>query len=262
VIPYRDENPTVRTPIVTYAIVALNVLVWITIQGAGATRVAGGEVTGLAASVCNLGLIPSELLLRATVGAGIPLGEGLVCTIDPGRQASHLITSMFLHGSWMHIIGNLWFLWIFGNNVEDSMGKLRFALFYLASGLAAAFAQVAASPDSLVPMVGASGAIGGVMGGYVILYPRVKVFTFVPLGFFMTSVALPAWVMLGYWMLLQLLGTLGGTEGGGVAFWAHIGGFAAGALLVKVLARPEYIAAHKSHHWRPRHLGLQREEWR
>lgn len=261
-IPYRDENPTVRTPIVTFVIVGLNVLVWLLVQGAGNTGMTpSGEVSGLAASVCNLGLIPGELTLRAQVGAALPMGENLVCTIDPGRQATHLVTSMFLHGSWMHIIGNMWFLWIFGNNVEDSMGRLRFALFYVLCGLGAAFAQVAADPDSMIPMVGASGAIGGVMGAYVILYPKVRVFTFVPLGFFMTSVALPAWVMLGYWMLLQFLGTLGGTEGGGVAFWAHIGGFAAGVVLIKLFARPDYVAEHKRQHWRPRHLGFEQNRW-
>ncbi len=260
-IPYRDENPTVRTAYVTFAIVGINVLVWLLVQGAGATRItAGGEVVGLAASVCNLGLIPGELTLRAAVGVSVPIGEGLACVMDPGRQVSHLFTSMFLHGSWMHIIGNMWFLWIFGNNVEDSMGHARYALFYLLSGLAAAAAQVVAQPASLVPMVGASGAIGGVMGGYVVLYPRVRVFTLVPLGFFLTSVALPAWVMLGYWMLLQLLGTLGGTEGG-VAVWAHIGGFAMGAVLVRLFARSDYIAQHRAQHWRPKHLGLG-EGWR
>jgi membrane associated rhomboid family serine protease len=262
VIPYRDENPTVRTPIVTFVIVGLNVMMWLLVQGAGSTGISpSGEVSGLAASVCNLGLIPGELTLQAQVGAALPIGENLACTIDPGRQATHLVTSMFLHGSWMHIIGNMWFLWIFGNNVEDSMGRLRFALFYVLCGLGAAFAQVASNPDSMVPMVGASGAIGGVMGAYVILYPKVRVFTFVPLGFFMTSVALPAWVMLGYWMLLQFLGTLGGTEGGGVAFWAHIGGFAAGAVLIKLFVRPDYVAEHKRQHWRPRHLGFEQNRW-
>ena len=253
-IPYRDENPTVRTPILTWTIVAANVAVWLLVQG-------GGAEGPLVQSVCKLGLIPAELLQRAEPGALKKLGEGAFCTLGGGRQVEHLFTSMFLHGSWMHIIGNMWFLWIFGNNVEDSMGKLRFAVFYVLCGLGAAAAQVAGSPNSMVPMVGASGAIGGVMGAYVILYPRVRVFTFVPLGFFMTSVALPAWVMLGYWMLLQLLGTLGGAEAG-VAFWAHIGGFAAGAVLIKLFARPDYIAEHQARHWRPRHLGFQQNGWR
>ena len=115
---------------------------------------------------------------------------------------------MFLHGSWMHLLGNMWFLWLFGNNIEDSMTRPRFLAFYLLCGLGAALAQVFADPDSAVPMVGASGAISGVMGAYLVLFPRVRVFTFVPLGFFFTQIALPAWVMLIYWMVLQFVGGL------------------------------------------------------
>ena len=160
---------------------------------------------------------------------------------------------MFLHGSWMHLIGNMWFLWIFGNNVEDSMGRGRFVVFYLLTGLVAAFAQVVTNPGSSVPMVGASGAISGVMGGYLVLYPRVRVFALLPLGFLMTSIALPAWVMLVYWLGLQLVSGLlsAGGEGGGVAFAAHVGGFVAGVVLVKLFARSEYVAAHRAHHWQP-----------
>ena len=133
------------------------------------------------------------------------MGEGLACLTDPGRQTSHVITSMFLHGSWMHMLGNMWFLWIFGNNVEDAMGRLRFLVFYLLTGVAAALAQVVLTPASAVPMVGASGAISGVMGGYILLYPHVRVFVMVPLGFMLTSMAWPAWMMLGYWLLLQFV---------------------------------------------------------
>jgi membrane associated rhomboid family serine protease len=256
VFPYRDENETVRTPVVTFALIAANVLAWVLVQGAGMNQ----EV--LAASVCNLGLIPSELLQRAQPGAGFPLGNGLVCLVDPGRAPEHVLTSMFLHGSWMHLLGNMWFLWLFGNNVEDSMGRVRYLIFYLSCGLAAAFAQVFTAPNSIVPMVGASGAISGVMGAYVILYPNVRVYTFVPIFFFFTSVALPAWVMLGYWMALQLLGVLGGPgEEGGVAFWAHIGGFVAGVVLIKLFARPDYIREHRSRHWRPRRQGWSRSGW-
>jgi membrane associated rhomboid family serine protease len=131
---------------------------------------------------------------------------------------------MFLHGSWMHLLGNMWFLWLFGNNVEDSMGRLRFLVFYLLCGLAAAMGQVLTNPSSAIPMVGASGAISGVMGAYLVLYPKVRVFALVFLGFFMTSVALPAWVMLGYWLLIQFVSGLAafGGDVGGVAFWAHV----------------------------------------
>jgi len=189
------------------------------------------------------------------------MGDGLACIVDPGREPSHLLTHMFLHGSWMHLLGNMWFLWIFGNNVEDSMGRFRFGVFYLLSGLAAAGAQVALTPASPVPMVGASGAISGVMGGYLVLYPRVRVWTFVPLGFFLTSIALPAWSMLIYWLLLQGLSAalvLGRESIGGVAFWAHIGGFLAGVLLIKLFARGDYLQQHQRAHWEPRRTGLGR----
>ncbi|HEY6560819.1 MAG TPA: rhomboid family intramembrane serine protease [Polyangiaceae bacterium] len=253
-IPYRDENATVRTPVITFALIALNVLVWVLIQGAGMDQ-------ALAASVCNYGLIPGELTLQARPGDGFPMGEGLACLVDAGRAPQHIVTSMFLHGGWMHLIGNMWFLWLFGNNVEDSMGRGRFIAFYLLCGLGAALAQVFADPSSIVPMVGASGAISGVMGAYIVLYPRVRVFTLIPLGFFITSLALPAWVMLGYWMVLQVIGGLGGADAG-VAFWAHVGGFVAGLVLVKLFARREYIREHQARHWRPRHEGFRREQWR
>jgi membrane associated rhomboid family serine protease len=152
----------------------------------------------------------------------------------------------------------MWFLWIFGNNIEDSMGRLRFVVFYLVCGLAAALAQVVLNPASEIPMVGASGAISGVMGGYLVLYPRVRVFAMVPLGFFLTSIALPAWTMLAYWFVLQLISgvsVLGRDTGGGVAFGAHVGGFVAGLVLIKLFARPDYVAAHRAHHWRPRRVA-------
>jgi membrane associated rhomboid family serine protease len=247
--PYRDENETQRPAIVTGTIIALNVLVWIFVQGAGST-------VALAKSVCELGLIPGELTLSLPPGTRFPMGDKLVCLTDPGRQVSHLITSMFLHGSWMHLLGNMWFLWIFGNNIEDSMGRLRFIVFYLLCGLAAAFGQIVTNPDSAIPMVGASGAISGVMGGYLILYPNVRVYAMVPLGFFLTSVALPAWVMLGYWFLIQFVSGLLIMAGdmGGVAFWAHVGGFVAGIVLIKLFVRDDYLQAHRSHHWRPRRV--------
>jgi membrane associated rhomboid family serine protease len=250
VFPYRDENETQRPAIVTGTIIALNVLVWLLVQGAGGT-------VSLARSVCDLGLIPGELTGLLPAGTRFPIGDGLVCTTDPGPQVSHLLTSMFLHGSWMHLLGNMWFMWIFGNNVEDAMGRIRFVVFYLLSGLAAAAGQVFANPASAIPMVGASGAISGVMGGYLVLYPHVRVFALVPIGFILTSVALPAWVMLVYWLLIQFVSGLAafGGDVGGVAFWAHIGGFVTGAVLVKLFARSDYLDAHREHHWQPRRLG-------
>jgi len=228
--PYRDENETQRAAIVTGAIIALNVLVWIVVQG-------GGSTLALARSVCNLGLIPGELTASLPVGTRFPIGDGLVCATDPGRQISHLVTSMFLHGSWMHLLGNMWFLWLFGNNVEDSMGRLRFVVFYLLCGLAAAMGQVITNPDSAIPMVGASGAISGVLGGYMLLFPRNKVRVLTGRG----VMAVPAVMMLGLWILIQFLNGFGAIaqtpETGGVAYVAHIGGFLAGMALVKLLAR-------------------------
>jgi membrane associated rhomboid family serine protease len=168
------------------------------------------------------------------------------------------MTSMFLHGSWMHLLGNMWFLWLFGNNIEDATTRSRYLVFYLLSGLAAALAQVFANPDSAVPMVGASGAISGVMGAYLVLFPRVRVFTLIPLGFYATTVALPAWAMLIYWAVLQIFGGIGSAfaeEGGGVAFWAHLGGFIAGVVLIKLFERDDRLRAHTAQHWRPQQTG-------
>lgn len=239
--PIRDENPTLRTPVVTIAIIALNAVVWLFLQG-------GGMDPQLAQSVCQFGAIPGELTGLAA-GRTVQLGPHHACTLEGSPNWLTLVTSMFMHGSWMHIIGNMWFLWIFGNNVEDSMGRLRFIVFYLLSGFAAVGAQIAASPESAIPMVGASGAIGGVMGAYVVLYPRVPVHMLFILGFFVTTYAVPAYLMLGYWFLLQVLGGLpqiGGSEGG-VAFWAHIGGFLAGVVLVFVFRNARLVEAHRRH---------------
>jgi membrane associated rhomboid family serine protease len=217
-----------------------------------------GEDVSLIRSVCNLGLIPGELTGMLRAGMSFPMTEEWACVIDPGPQYFNVLSSMFLHGGWMHLIGNMWFLWLFGNNIEDSMTRPRFVAFYLLCGLGAALAQVVADPDSFIPMVGASGAISGVMGAYLVLYPRVRVFTLVPLGFFITTLALPAWGMLIYWMALQVFGGLAQSvseQGGGVAFWAHIGGFVAGVVLIKVFAKPNHVAAHVAEHFRPQRIG-------
>jgi membrane associated rhomboid family serine protease len=252
VFPYHDENETQRTPYVTLALIAITVLVWLFVQGAGS------EVA-LATSTCNLGLIPGELTQLVPPGTpSFAIGPRLVCVTDPGPQFSNILTSMFLHGGWMHLLGNMWFLWLFGNNIEDSMTRVRFTAFYLLCGVAAALTQVFVDPSSKVPMVGASGAISGVMGAYLVLFPRVRVFTMVPLGFFITSMALPAWAMLIYWFVLQFVGGLGSIVAertGGVAFWAHAGGFVAGIVLVKLFERRDRVARHTAHHWRPRRVG-------
>ncbi len=232
--PYKDDNPSILTPVVTVSLIAANVAVWIVVQGMGADQ-------QLAASVCELGLVPGDLMHRLPMGARIPIGDGLACVVGEGSPWRTLVTSMFLHGGWLHLLGNMWFLWVFGNNIEDAMGHGRFLVFYLLCGLTAAAAQVAVNPSSAVPMVGASGAISGVMGAYVILYPKVRVHILVFLIFiFRTSV--PAWVMLGYWFLLQLLGAGTGESAGGVAVWAHVGGFLAGAVLIALFRDPKLLA--------------------
>jgi membrane associated rhomboid family serine protease len=251
VLPYHDENRTIRTPVITFTLIGLNVAAWILWQGAGTTL-------PLAQSVCEYGLIPGELTASVRPGTGFNMGDGLVCLTDPGRQYANVLTSMFLHGSWMHLLGNMWFLWLFGNNIEDSTTRPRFVAFYLMCGLAAALGQVLADPSSEIPMVGASGAISGVMGAYLVLFPRVRVFTLVPLGFFITSLALPAWVMLIYWAFLQFAGgvtSIVGEEAGGVAFWAHVGGFVAGIVLIKLFERRDRVVAHMRQQWQPDRVG-------
>jgi membrane associated rhomboid family serine protease len=245
--PIRDENPHFLTPYATYALIALNVLAWVVLQGLGTDP-------ALARSLCNLALIPGELLQTVAPGTRIELGPGITCQLGSDPAWYTPVTSMFLHGGWFHLIGNMWFLWIFGNNVEDSMGHVRFAVFYLLCGLAAAGLQVAIDPDSAIPMVGASGAIGGVMGAYVMLYPKVRVYMLVFLGFFVTTFTVPAMFMLGYWFLIQLVSgfTSLGNQGGGVAFWAHIGGFVAGGLLILLFRDAELVRRHPYHGWNPR----------
>jgi membrane associated rhomboid family serine protease len=250
--PIRDDNPPILIPYATYAIISLNVLAWVFLQGLGATR-------PLAGSICTLGLIPGELLQIAPPGTLVPLGGGLACELS-GNPAWHTtITSMFMHGGWLHIIGNMWFLWLFGDNVEDAMGTWRFIVFYLLCGLAAVALQVIANPESTVPMVGASGAIGGVMGAYIVLYPRVHVHMLIVLGFYVTTIAVPAVLMLGYWLVIQLVSGFAslGAQGGGVAFWAHVGGFAAGMALIFLFRDKALLARHPYHGWRQRRSPTQ-----
>ncbi len=240
--PYKDENPTILTPFITIGIIVVTGLVWLIVQGAGTNP-------ALAQSVCQLGLIPGELLGRIPQGTELQLGPGLNCQVGGNPTWYTALSSMFLHGGWFHLIGNMWFLWIFGNNVEDSMGHGRFVVFYLVSGLLAAAAQIMVHPGSVIPMVGASGAISGVMGAYLVLYPKVRVHMLVWLGFFVTTIRVPAYFMLLYWMLLQLLGGItmvgGSASEGGVAFMAHLGGFVAGAALIKLFAKPELVRQHR-----------------
>ncbi len=243
--PIRDENPHFLTPWVTIGLIVLNALAWALVQGFGFEP-------GLGNSVCTLGLVPGELLGTKPPGTSFPVSEYATCVLTNEPNWSTLLTHMFLHGSWLHLLGNMWFLWIFGGNVEDSMGPARFAVFYILSGLAAAAAQIVADPASAIPMVGASGAIGGVMGAYVLLYPRVRVTMLVWIIVFVTTFEIPAFWMLGYWFLVQVVGGIGslGAQGGGVAFWAHVGGFVAGAVLIFLFRDPQLVARHPHHGWK------------
>lgn len=201
--PIRDHNPSVRTPYVTWAIIAANVLLYlITAPWAG----------GDSALWLHWALYP-----RA---------------ISEGVWLHGLFTHMFLHASLLHIFGNMLFLWVFGDNLEDQLGPVRFALYYLACGLAAAAAQIATDPMSGTPMVGASGAIAGVMGGYLLLFPRARIDVLFIFVIFFRIWPIPAWIVLGGWFALQLLGGAQSAATGGVAYWAHIGGFLAGLVLM------------------------------
>jgi rhomboid family protein len=232
VFPLHDDNPTELFPLFTLAIIGLCVAAWVWVQGAGFS------VSALDRSICALGAIPAEITRRPGSSGPCPLG---------GLTWQALLTSMFLHGSWMHLIGNMWFLWIFGNNVEDSMGRLRFVLFYLITGLAAGAAFVYFNPTSAMPLVGASGAISGVMGAYLVLYPRARVDTLFFFLIFFRVIPVPAWLILGYWFLIQLASSTVAGTGAGVAYAAHVGGFLAGVLLVPLFANRRLVRAKRDH---------------
>jgi membrane associated rhomboid family serine protease len=245
-IPLSDNLPTLRKPVMTYTLLGITWAVWFLVQGGGF------DVARLAASVCELGLVPGELTHLAALGTAVPLGGGMACVVD--NQPINLLTpltSMFLHGSWMHILGNSLFFWVFGNNVEDSMGRARFLVFYVLCGLAAAATQVFMHPASPVPMVGASGAISGVMGAYLLLYPRARVNMLFIFIIFFKVFPIPAWLVLLWWFAFQLVAGVPEVTGmrpdvaNGVAVWAHVGGFVAGLLLIKLFENEDYVAAHR-----------------
>lgn len=251
-IPISDDNPTLRFPVVTVALLLVMGAVWIFVQRAGFDSAA------LAATTCDWGMVPGELTHRARLGLGVPLGQGSVCVVDNDpRNILTPLTSMFLHGSWGHILGNGLFLWIFGNNVEDVMGRGRFLIFYLLCGLVAAGAQILIDPASPIPVVGASGAISGVLGAYLLLYPRVRVNILIFLFIIIRVISVPAWATLLWWIGLQIVTGLPQlskmrTESTGVAVWAHIGGFAAGFVLIKLFVNPKLLAARKAMPTAPR----------
>jgi membrane associated rhomboid family serine protease len=241
-IPLSDDNPTIRTPVMTYALLAGIGATWVLVQGAGLDQ------TALATSVCNLGMVPGELTKQAALDEAVPIGPNMACVVDDWRfNILTPLSSMFLHGGWMHLLGNCLFLWVFGNNVEDSMGRVRFLIFYLICGLAAAAAHVLLDPSSPVPTVGASGAISGILGAYLLLYPRVHVKMLFIFLIFFRVIQVRAWIVLLFWFGWQLVSglpqlmTVDRKVSGGVAVWAHIGGFVAGALLVKLFENRELV---------------------
>lgn len=224
-IPLRDDTPRFSTPYITYFLIVLNALVFFFELSVGAPGSRAFERL-----MYQLGAVPSHL---SAALAGSPHYSVV------GFEFS-VLTSMFLHGGFLHIIGNMWVLWIFGDNIEDYLGHFRYLFFYVASGFVAAMTQVFLSAGSNIPIVGASGAIAGVMGAYFVLYPRARVLTIVPLIVFFTFWWLPAWIVLGYWILVQFLSGAAtsvsqASQSGGVAFWAHVGGFVAGIVMIKIL---------------------------
>lgn len=241
-IPLGDNLPTLRRPWVTWGLLAVMWIVWLLVETAGSSPIA------LARAVCDLGLVPGEITHRAVLGTAVPIGPGMACVVD-NAPINFLtpLTSIFVHGSWGHIIGNSLFFWVFGNNVEDSMGHGRFLAFFLICGLIAAAAHIVVNAASPVPTIGASGAISGVMGAYLLLYPRARINMF----FLFFIVPVVAWLVLIYWFVLQVVAGLPeltrmNPEVSGVAVWAHVGGFLAGLVLIRVFADPLLVARHRA----------------
>ena len=220
--PLRDTQPSYSKPVVTILLIVVNILVFL-----------------------------FEFSLDPETQNGFIAAYGL---IPDQFHFSNVITSMFLHGGWMHVLGNMWFLWIFGDNIEDILGHGKYILFYLLCGVVAALAQVAASPNSRIPTVGASGAIAGIMGAYMIKFPHSRILSLVTIVFFFTTVEIPAWIMLIYWFVIQFfsgVGTLGASQAsqGGVAFFAHIGGFVAGIALIAVMGPRQPYSSRRDPDW-------------
>lgn len=221
-IPLHDDNPTDNTPVVTFLFIAACVLVFL-------YQVSLPQDMGQM-FVYQFGAVPAVVFGSAT----------LPPEVQAVPASMSLVTSMFLHGGWMHLIGNMLYLWIFGNNIEDVMGHTRFIIFYVLCGILAALAHAAIDPSSEIPMIGASGAISGVLGAYLLLFPRAQVLVLIPLGFFSRIMYIPAGFVLGLWFLMQVFsgGLSLGSKGGGVAFFAHVGGFLAGMALIGLFKHP------------------------
>jgi len=247
VIPIHDVNPVRRVPWMTYGLIAANVIVFLRTPASaliGVEEIGLGDLCGQEAFFGHYGAIPEEMLQNQQLPM-VPTGEiapgGTTCAIGaPSYEkipALSVLYSMFLHAGWLHLLGNMLFLFVFGNNIEDRWGKLRFLLFYLATGYIAAYGFALANPDAAVPLVGASGAVSGVLGAYLILYPGARVWSLVPILLFI-PLKLPAWIVLGTWFVLQYLYATGSgvSDGGSVAYLAHVIGFLVG-VLVAIVAR-------------------------
>lgn len=243
-LPLRDHNPTTHVPWITLGLIAVNVVVFLRELGAGPD-------THLL--LARWGATPYELTHLDDL-VGRVQGSGLVHVEGPPLLWVTAITSMFLHGGWLHLLMNMHFLWIFGNNVEDALGSLRYLAFYLATGLLGLLAHVATDPNSIIPTVGASGAISGMLGAYLVLYPRARVTTLLFLGFFVSYIEVRAVLLISVWTLLQVLSGLVGLTvsgmAGGVAYWAHIGGFVAGYVGMRLLFRGIVLEVHAADAWR------------
>ena len=267
-IPIKDENPTFSTPIVTIALIVINILVFFTEPVLTSGRVHTelnvipacaqdpGTCNQLRYFACNAA-VPYELTHGERAGDVVARGDRFktgqenISAVMERISCRHksiwlsILKSMFLHGSILHIAFNMLFLWVFGNNVEDRLGKIRFVAFYLLAGLAATYAQSYVFPDSAVPLIGASGAIAGILGAYLLMFPRARVRSLVILIIFITAIEVPAWVMIGLWFVTQLFSSVGSVSGDtGVAYMAHVGGFLAGMLLLLVFRprRPQQTA--------------------
>jgi membrane associated rhomboid family serine protease len=238
-IPLHDDNPTEIAPLFTILFIAICVLVFFWQLSLG------GQ--GNQAAVYSLGVIPAVLLNKVSLPPELAL--------MPAELT--IFTSMFMHGGFMHLAGNMLYLWIFGNNVEDAMGHVRFITFYLLCGIAAVFGQVLQNPASEIPMIGASGAISGVLGAYLLLYPHARILVLIPLGFYAQMVRLPAGLVLGFWFVIQIFSSLAADPGSaGVAWFAHIGGFVAGLALIPLFKRRGVTLFHPAHGSRKWHRRL------
>jgi membrane associated rhomboid family serine protease len=227
--------------VVTVLLILANVGIWLYVQGMGY------QADVFVDSLCRFGAFPGAIT-GAAADRTVDLGPGLPSCRLGGVPHLGLVTSMFLHGSWLHLIANMWFLWLFGNNVEDSMGHVRFAVFYLLTGLAATAAHIFVTPASMVPVVGASGAISGVMGAYLVMHPKVKIQTLFIFIIIFRIIRVPAWFVLLLWFGLQVLaGWNDPMATSGVAVWAHVGGFVAGVLLAKPFENRALTAARRRH---------------